>query len=231
MTKQGIRKSGMIGYIRVWTDRQGPSEPTYKTQRTAILAESQRREMPLLYFFVDRGPQRLPDRYIVGGTPDRYYIWGGWPDGGLTRALEALADGCGTVLAVTDFERLGDLAATVLLRAKLQGWELVAFDTMEKPPPKEAVRWASLSSDEKRQRISQRPTDALVHRRNQGVRLGRPPSLSIGVVEDIVEAYASGLGWSAIARIMNDRDVPTAQGGRRWYPSTVRAVVLGQRVR
>jgi hypothetical protein len=64
-TKRGIQKPGVVGYIRVWTDRQGPSEPTYNTQRAAILAESRRRELPLLYFFVDQAPysQRPADPY------------------------------------------------------------------------------------------------------------------------------------------------------------------------
>jgi len=36
----------------------------------------------------------------------------------------------------------------------------------------------------------------------------------------------AGAGWSTIARALNADGVPTAQGGARWYPSTVRAVVL-----
>ena len=36
----------------------------------------------------------------------------------------------------------------------------------------------------------------------------------------------SGEGWSAIARLLNDTDAATAHGGAKWYPSTVRAVVM-----
>jgi hypothetical protein len=46
------------------------------------------------------------------------------------------------------------------------------------------------------------------------------------VVSRIVRAYRAGEGWSAIARSLNDDGVITAHGGSRWYPSTVRAVVL-----
>jgi DNA-binding NarL/FixJ family response regulator len=34
-----------------------------------------------------------------------------------------------------------------------------------------------------------------------------------------------GLTLEAIARRLNDEGMPTAQGGKRWYASTVRAVV------
>jgi DNA invertase Pin-like site-specific DNA recombinase len=221
-TKRGIQKPGIVGYIRVWTDRQGPSEPTYNTQRAAILAESRRRELPILYFFVDQAPygQRPADPYNLSLA-----------DYGLRSALAALGEGRGSVLAVTEFERLGDHPETAVRWAESQGWELLALDRAEKPPSAEVVPWRNLSAEEKRQRISNRTTEALAHKKLQGVRLGRPRSLPVGVLEYVLEAHAAGLGWSAIARIMNERHVPTAHGGRRWYPSTVRAVVLGQRIR
>jgi hypothetical protein len=46
------------------------------------------------------------------------------------------------------------------------------------------------------------------------------------VVSRIVRAYRAGEGWSAIARTLNDEGTPTAHGGTKWYPSTVRAIVL-----
>jgi hypothetical protein len=41
-----------------------------------------------------------------------------------------------------------------------------------------------------------------------------------------VAARVAGGTWSGIARELNDDGVPTAQGGRRWYPATVRYVAL-----
>jgi len=43
-------------------------------------------------------------------------------------------------------------------------------------------------------------------------------------------AHMAGAGWSVIARQLNAEAVPTAHGGAKWYPSTVRAVVLGAEV-
>jgi len=55
---------------------------------------------------------------------------------------------------------------------------------------------------------------------------GRPPSLPRGVVERIRLEYARGRGLAEIARALDDDGVPTAHGGQRWWPSTVRAVLV-----
>ena len=59
----------------------------------------------------------------------------------------------------------------------------------------------------------------------QGVRLGRPRSLPDDVVARIVAEREAGPSLPAIATGLNEEGVPTAQGGRRWYASTVRAVL------
>jgi Recombinase len=55
---------------------------------------------------------------------------------------------------------------------------------------------------------------------------GRPPSLPQHVVERVQLEYAEGRGLAEIARGLTADDKPTAHGGRRWWPSTVRAVLL-----
>jgi hypothetical protein len=55
---------------------------------------------------------------------------------------------------------------------------------------------------------------------------GRPPTLPRSVVERIRLEYASGLGLSDIARRLTHEGVPTAHGGRKWWPSSVRAVLV-----
>ena len=44
----------------------------------------------------------------------------------------------------------------------------------------------------------------------------------------IVTDRASGISFGKIAAALNADGVPTAQGGKRWYPATVKAVVRGQ---
>ncbi|MGH3133800.1 MAG: recombinase family protein [Gaiellaceae bacterium] len=58
---------------------------------------------------------------------------------------------------------------------------------------------------------------------------GRPPTLPLHVVERIRLEYARGRGLSEIARALTAEGVSTAHGGRTWWPSTVRAVLLRSR--
>jgi hypothetical protein len=66
----------------------------------------------------------------------------------------------------------------------------------------------------------------LAVKRAQGVKLGRPRLVPDEVVERIGTARGRGRTWRAIADELNDDDVPTAQGGKKWYPATVRSVAL-----
>jgi Recombinase len=54
---------------------------------------------------------------------------------------------------------------------------------------------------------------------------GRPRQLPEHVVARIQAARAGGKTLGEIARELNAIGVPTAQGGRQWWPSTVRAVL------
>lgn len=56
-------------------------------------------------------------------------------------------------------------------------------------------------------------------------RAGRPAALPRSVVERIRLEYARGRGLSEIARALTAEGIPTAHGGRMWWPSTVRAVL------
>jgi len=67
---------------------------------------------------------------------------------------------------------------------------------------------------------------ALAVKRAQGVRLGRPAVLDLSIVDRIVSEHAAGKGWSEIARGLNADGTPTAQGGTKWHPSTVRYVAV-----
>ncbi len=55
---------------------------------------------------------------------------------------------------------------------------------------------------------------------------GRPPSLPEAVVDRVRLENARGRSLGEIARGLTADGVPTAHGGRRWWPSTVRAVLL-----
>ena len=73
-----------------------------------------------------------------------------------------------------------------------------------------------------RRLISQRTREALQLKRSQGVRLGRPPTMSPHVIDRIKRERKGGKSLAAIANGLNADRIPTAQGGRRWYPTTIR---------
>lgn len=77
-----------------------------------------------------------------------------------------------------------------------------------------------------RRLISQRTREALAVKREKGVVLGRPPSVDDAVVRRTVRERRCGRSFRAIADALNADGVPTGQGGKQWYPATVRAVAL-----
>ena len=79
-----------------------------------------------------------------------------------------------------------------------------------------------------RDRISERTREALAVKRAQGVRLGRPSTLSLEVVTRIVVEREAGSSLRAIADRLTVDGMPTAQGGQAWYASTVRKVLASQ---
>ncbi len=77
--------------------------------------------------------------------------------------------------------------------------------------------------------ISQRTRDALSVKRQQGVQLGRPPSIPDDVAKVIQQHRASGLSIRAIADRLSADQVPTVGGGSRWSPSSVQRVLQSNR--
>jgi hypothetical protein len=63
----------------------------------------------------------------------------------------------------------------------------------------------------------------------QPARPGRRPGLPTEVVRRILSEHANGESLGEITRRLNADGVPTAQGGRHWWPSTVRAVLVRSR--
>lgn len=208
--------TSVVGYIRVSTDEQGVSGLGLAAQRSAIEAEVERRGWRLVAIHEDT---------LSGKTLNRP---------GVAAAISAVERGEAAALIVAKLDRLSrslvDFAG-LMARAQAAGWNLVALDLgidLSTAAGEFMAAVMASAAQWERRIIGQRTKDALAVKRASGVRLGRPQILPGDVVARITDAHRAGAGWSDIARGLNDDQIPTAHGGARWYPSTVRAVVLSQ---
>jgi DNA invertase Pin-like site-specific DNA recombinase len=80
--------------------------------------------------------------------------------------------------------------------------------------------------DELERFAAERRREARRTKRRPPARPGRKPGLPSEVVARIRDQHAEGKSLSEIARELNADAVPTSQGGRQWWPSTVRAVIV-----
>ena len=113
-------------------------------------------------------------------------------------------------------------------RAERRRWNLVALDLgidLSTPAGEFLANVMASAARWERRIIGQRTREGLAAKRAAGVTLGRPRLLPAEVVERIFRESQSGSSLSAIARQLNEDGVATAQGGARWYPSTVRAIL------
>ena len=78
--------------------------------------------------------------------------------------------------------------------------------------------------DELERFVGERRRKAQAERRPPA-RPGRRIGLPADVVARIRDEHAEGKSLAEIARGLNADGVPTSQGGRKWWPSTVRAVL------
>jgi DNA invertase Pin-like site-specific DNA recombinase len=205
--------------MRVSTEEQAVSGAGLEAQRASILAESNRRGWSVddLTFIEDAG--------FSGKDLKRP---------GVVQALETLRRGEAEALVVAKLDRLSrsmaDLTRLLGVAAK-QGWALIALDVAvdTSTPTGEAMAHVIGTFGQlERRLIGQRTREALAARRAAGRQLGRPRTLPADVVEQIVKWRARGMTLSAIATELDAAAVATAQGGRRWYPSTVAKVLASQ---
>jgi hypothetical protein len=94
-----------------------------------------------------------------------------------------------------------------------------ALDTVKTPWGQRLIPAAELERFLREHRDHARP---VAPRR----RAGRPPALPKPVVDRVRLEHIRGRSMGEIARGLTADGVPTAHGGRRWWPSTVRALLL-----
>lgn len=206
----------MVGYLRVSTNEQAASGAGLEAQEAAIRAEATRRGWTLHAIHTDAG--------ISGRSLTKRPA--------LDAALADVESGVAGGIVVAKLDRLSrsllDFAG-LMERAQDKGWNLVALDLgidLSTPAGEFMASVMASAAQWERRIIGQRTKDALATRKAAGVRLGRPPNVPADVIEHIRSQREGGATLAAIADDLTSRGVATAQGGERWYPSTVRAVAL-----
>ncbi|MBA2717020.1 MAG: recombinase family protein [Propionibacteriales bacterium] len=206
-----------VGYARVSTAEQADSGAGMDAQRHAIRGEAERRGWSLEDVVEDAGYSAKDLR-----RP------------GIGVVLERMASGEADVLVVSKLDRLSrsliDFAQT-MATAQREGWALVALDLgVDTATPGGEMMANVLASFAQYERriIGQRTRDGLAAKKAAGVKLGRRSTLPLEVVERILAAHQAGDTLAAIARGLEVDSVATGQGGARWYPASVRAVLVSQ---
>ena len=186
-----------------------------EAQRAAIRAECERRGWYLELLHEDRSASGR----ALSGRP------------GLAAALSAVEHGRADGLVVAKLDRLSRSLldfAQLMERARAKGWALIALDLgvdTTTPAGEMLANVLAVFAQFERRLIGQRTRDALAVRRLQGAVLGRPVSLSVELDARINGMRSQGASLRQIAENLNSERVPTAQGGRQWHASTVRAVL------
>lgn len=204
----------IIGYIRVSTDEQADSGAGLQAQRTTIEQETQQRGWTLTDILEDPGYSAKNMRRPA-----------------IQQALEMLHRGEASGLMVAKLDRLSRSLqdfTTIIETARHQKWSLVCLDInvdTSTPAGEAMASILAVFSQYERRLIGQRTREGLAAKRQAGVILGRPQKISFELRSRMRVELSTGASLAAVARGLNREGVPTAQGGVRWWPSTVRAAV------
>ena len=206
----------VLGYVRVSTEEQQRSGAGLMAQRKAIAgsagvaagSSSRSSRMPATRAkdLKRPGVQICPRRRSSGAGPDALVV----------AKLDRLSR------SMLDF-------TAVMAKAQKQGWALVALDCAvdTTTPAGEAMAnvLATFAQFERRL-IGQRTREA-TGREAQAGREVRPAAVAPGRCTcAIASERKAGRSLAAIAAGLNADGVATAQGGRQWWPSTVRSSLL-----
>lgn len=204
----------VIGYIRVSTTEQSDSGLGLEAQRQKIAAECARRGWELIEIAEDAG--------LSAKGIDRP---------ALQKSLEALANGEAEVLMCAKLDRLSRSVKDVCQvgdMARYYGWNLILLDCnidTTTPYGTAQLNMMATFAQLERELIGLRTKEALAVKKAQGFKLGGKPMQTAETEAKVIELREQGLSMGKIADALNGENVPTANGGARWYASTVRVIL------
>lgn len=154
----------------------------------------------------------------------------------LRKALDDLDRGDAQALYVTRLDRLARSTRdflSIVDRSNVNGWRLVMLDLgldTTTANGRFVVTIMSAMAEMERGMISLRQKDIHQDRRNSGklwgVDLGPKTSLDEEIRRSIYDKRNAGQSFGALAKELNDSGIPTTNGGKEWYASTVRHVYM-----
>jgi DNA invertase Pin-like site-specific DNA recombinase len=215
----------LIAYLRVSTSEQGDSGLGLKAQRRAINAYAGAHDHAITASYEDVCSGKEPMHERSGGSAALGSLAGALPLGQglivakLDRASRSVIDGAG-----------------ILEMARRQRWEVIALDVGMDTTTATGEMMANLMlvlAQWERRLIGERTSAALQELKAQGVRLGRPSTVTPIVRRHITRLRARGLSQEGIADWLNSHNYRTAAGAA-WRQKTVgralRSIALDQEV-
>jgi DNA invertase Pin-like site-specific DNA recombinase len=208
-----------LGYVRVSTADQVEHGASLDAQRAELTAEAVRRGWDL---------EIVADEGVSGKNLHRP---------GMQEALRRLDAHEADQLLAVRLDRVSRSVADfagLLDRSAKHGWGLVMLSPsldLSDPSGRFTANVLAAMAQFERELIGARTREGMAQRRAEGVHCGRPRLLPMEVVSRIVRMRDRGLSLRRIADVLSDEGVRTAHGGRRWWPATVRGVLMSEAAR
>lgn len=206
-----------LAYIRVSTTDQAENGASLDAQRATLIGEADRRGWDV---------EIVADEGLSAKNLNRP---------ALQTALTRLDRGQAQYLLAVRLDRVSRSVADfagLLDRADKRHWGLVLLspniDTSD-PAGRFTANVLASAAQYERELIGVRTREGMAQRRADGVVFGRTVADDmLPVYRRIAALHTAGWSMGGIATLLNDQGVPTANGGTRWYTSTVKAVLTSR---
>ena len=217
MYSGGMSKPLALAYIRVSTTDQVENGASLDAQRATLIGEAERRGWAV---------EVVSDAGLSGKNLNRP---------ALQAALARLDKGKAQFLLAIRLDRISRSVADfagLLDRADKRHWGLVLLspniDTSD-PAGRFTANVLASAAQYERELIGARTREGMAQRKAEGAVFGRVVDAStLSVYRDIATMHDTGMSINGIARLLTEQGVTTANGGVKWYASTVKAVLTSQ---
>lgn len=217
MYSRDMTKPLALAYIRVSTTDQVENGASLEAQRATLIAEADRRGWDV---------EVVADEGLSAKNLNRP---------ALQAALTRLDKGKAQFLLAVRLDRVSRSVADfagLLDRATRRGWGLVLLspniDTSD-PAGRFTSNVLASAAQYERELIGARTREGMAQRKAEGVVFGRVVAANmLPVYQSIATMHDAGMSINSIARLLTEQAIPTANGGVKWYASTVKAVLSSQ---